>query len=76
MKSIDYVDVDWKNTSYCQGCNLFVDDKTNTHFDVPYHSMPAEMALQIMTLRHGLLKRHPPTDTDHQRKRKRPKKGF
>ena len=76
MQSINFLNVDWKSAYYCRTCQLFYDEKTETHFDVPYESMPADIAILVMEWRNGVLKRHPPTNTEHKRKKKRPKNGF
>jgi hypothetical protein len=61
----------FRNDIYlCCCCLEFKDNETNEIVDVPYSEMPAELALELMTRRSGVLYRHP------KMKQKKQHKGF
>jgi uncharacterized protein (UPF0371 family) len=45
----------------CLDCYNFHDIKTDKVVHVPYSEMPADLALELMKRRNGVLYRHPPT---------------
>lgn len=46
---------------FCHECGQFHDLITDKVVNIPYSEMPAEFALEVMKIRHGVLKRHPKT---------------
>lgn len=43
----------------CLDCYNFHDAKTHEIVDVPYSEMPADLAIELMKRRNGVLYRHP-----------------
>lgn len=76
MRCVSYSQVNFNWVEFCPCCGYFFDTRNGEYLDISYESMPAEFAIQVMVFRQGVLKRHPPTQTNHQRNKKKKKKGF
>ncbi len=76
MRQVQFSDVDWDKVIFCSDCKKFYDFATGEHIDVPYESMPAEAAIQLMLMRNGSLLKHPKMKGVNARKPRRNKRGF
>jgi hypothetical protein len=45
----------------CSCCLSFYNELTGKHVDVPYSEMPADLAVELMIQRNGMLLKHPKT---------------
>jgi hypothetical protein len=50
----------------CSCCLEFYNELTNQKVDVQYWEMPADLALELMTQRNGMLLKHPKTKQKRQ----------